>query len=400
MKTFLITLSFALIFLSITYAQNSKSDFNTLANLSSVKSKSIQSKSMVRLDSLTYRNFCVQKNVSIDSTIFTKMISRNFQFDLKELEKKYKGISKYGFTYNEYLLPDSSSFHYTPLLIVKVNEFDNLKLFCKKEKIDIIRADTVYSNILVNLEIHSESEVDSIISIMHSNQINAIPNLVFSVNTLGNIKNDTYIDNQWYLKSNPNTLPPDGDVSVLEAWDIVRGNPQIIVAILDEGVDTGHQDLQMLNQGFNATLSDPLTFPWETVSHGLVVTTNLVHGNPMAGPIGAISDNNIGIAGIAYPSKMVSIRCFTWNSFLATPRRESSSITLSAAFDLCRINNWDITNCSWFEHFTSFYPELLDFFQNGRGGLGGNIISGTGNDNGCVLPFNTWNNGYPHCFLG
>lgn len=96
---------------------------------------------------------------------------------------------------------------------------------------------------------------------------------------------DDYIGDQWYLES----------INAYEAWDITTGNPQIRIAVLDSGVDSGHNDL---NNGFdgysNLNISDGYCFPNNT-TYSMPFDD---HGTMVAGIIGAKTNNALGIAGI------------------------------------------------------------------------------------------------------
>lgn len=63
------------------------------------------------------------------------------------------------------------------------------------------------------------------------------------------IPNDTYFTNQWNLRNTGQTMSdgnvgtPGCDINVEPAWDISRGSPLVVIAILDSGCDLGHEDL-------------------------------------------------------------------------------------------------------------------------------------------------------------
>ena len=103
---------------------------------------------------------------------------------------------------------------------------------------------------------------------------------------LGFTPNDILISNQWYLNS----------INAYTAWDITKGNSNVIVAILDTGVDWGHPDLGNGADGYsnvNATLG------WNYLNGNNNVITTYGHGTKVAGIIGAKTHNSIGIAGIS-----------------------------------------------------------------------------------------------------
>jgi thermitase len=80
--------------------------------------------------------------------------------------------------------------------------------------------------------------------------------------------------------------------NIPSAWDIELGNSSIKVAVLDTGIDYNHPDLQpnYLAIGYDwvNTDSNPMDDHW--------------HGTHVAGTIAAVSNNGIGVAGIAQVS--------------------------------------------------------------------------------------------------
>lgn len=129
--------------------------------------------------------------------------------------------------------------------------------------------------------------------------------------------NDPELPNQWNL-NNPgkekNGIPgcvQGADINLFKAWEITTGNPNVIVCVVDEDVDTTHPDL----------VNNLWTNPKETENNADDEDTNdLVddvhgysffagkgkptpgpasHGTHIAGIIAAENGNNKGICGIA-----------------------------------------------------------------------------------------------------
>lgn len=73
------------------------------------------------------------------------------------------------------------------------------------------------------------------------------------------------------------------------AWTIATGKPWIKVGVFDTGIDSTHEDIELLT-GWNYL--DPFTSQWGTCYVG-------DHGHKVAGIIGAKRNNELGIAGIA-----------------------------------------------------------------------------------------------------
>ena len=84
------------------------------------------------------------------------------------------------------------------------------------------------------------------------------------------------------------------------AWNITRGDPSIVVAILDTGCDLTHPDLQFSGTGINLG----------SMSGDGGPTGN--HGTACAGIVAARLDNSRGVAGIAGGCRILPIAFQTW----------------------------------------------------------------------------------------
>lgn len=125
--------------------------------------------------------------------------------------------------------------------------------------------------------------------------------------------NDIYFDKQWYLHNTGQIVNDgvggtlDADMDVAEAWDITRGDSNIVTAIIDWGVTSDHPDLPNSRQvrlpGGN------LTAKYDTLLDPNNLSPSVhSHGDNCAGIIGATQDNLIGISGIAPFTKIMPIK--------------------------------------------------------------------------------------------
>ena len=81
------------------------------------------------------------------------------------------------------------------------------------------------------------------------------------------------------------------------AWDVAHTGATIVVAVLDTGVDPDHPDLAPnLVPGYDAVAED--TLPMDDEGHGTQV----------AGVVGAATDNGIGVAGVAWNTKIMPVK--------------------------------------------------------------------------------------------
>jgi len=105
--------------------------------------------------------------------------------------------------------------------------------------------------------------------------------------------NDEYLDKQWALAK----------IQALDAWQLTSGGQDILIAVLDTGIDQTHVDLAgKVIANINFTQS-----PTVDDVNG--------HGTHIAGIIGAIANNSSGIAGLAYNCSLMNVKVADDNGF-------------------------------------------------------------------------------------
>ncbi len=96
------------------------------------------------------------------------------------------------------------------------------------------------------------------------------------------------------------TLPGQWGLAMIkapEAWDTTMGS--VTVAVIDTGVDSSHEDL-----AGNLDMARAANF----VEAGKAPHDDFGHGTHVAGIIGAIANNGVGVAGVAPQVKLMPIR--------------------------------------------------------------------------------------------
>lgn len=185
---------------------------------------------------------------------------------------------------------------------------------------------------------------------------------------------DVFFSMQWYLKNTGQNGGLAGqDIKIEDAWAITSGKESIKIAVLDNGILPTHPDLQAnLLPGY--TVSDiPPSY-----------TFSAEHGTKNAGLIGAIKDNNIGIAGVAPSCKLLDVRMSLSEGFTAGGGAEG--ILWAADVDGGDV---DVINASWsFDNPSSTLESAINWaVTNGRNGLGSVIVCSVGNDFDAVINF-------------
>ena len=209
---------------------------------------------------------------------------------------------------NQYQINYSGRVFYVDTLIVTVKSSD---LHHIKTRYTVVRTNKLgYADVKVPTNV-------SFLSFVEKLSIDSkIKQIEYSMQGYYNafVSNDTHLNKQWYLSA----------INAFDAWTISCGNTNIVVAILDSGVDWLHQDLGRGNDNHDnihtnsnediwIDINDPQTGNkidddknmliddwkgWNYDNNTNNTITSNYHGTFVAGIIGAKTNNNLGIAGI------------------------------------------------------------------------------------------------------
>jgi subtilisin family serine protease len=145
------------------------------------------------------------------------------------------------------------------------------------------------------------------------------------------IPNDPSFGDQWHLRNTgQNGAPAGADAALDDAWDVNTGSSNVVVAVLDNGVQTNHPDLNIfVNTGEiagNQIDDDGNGFVddvngWDFVGddpnqpRGAVpdnnpnpTTVHDDHGTAVAGIAGAIGNNGLGVTGAIQNVRLLPIK--------------------------------------------------------------------------------------------
>jgi len=106
--------------------------------------------------------------------------------------------------------------------------------------------------------------------------------------------NDTYYSSGWHLPQ----------ISAPAAWDVTTGSSNVIIAILDTGVNAAHPDL-----------AAKIVPGWNFYDNNSDTSDILGHGTPVAGAAAAATDNGEGVASVAWKCLLMPIRVSDTNGF-------------------------------------------------------------------------------------
>jgi thermitase len=110
-------------------------------------------------------------------------------------------------------------------------------------------------------------------------------------------------------------------VSAQAAWDVTTGSSSVLVGVLDSGVDYTHPDLAAnvwtnpgeipgdgLDNDNNGYVDDMHGWDWWNGDNTVLDPNENPHGTHVAGIIGAVGNNGIGIAGMNWQVKIVPLK--------------------------------------------------------------------------------------------
>jgi subtilisin family serine protease len=204
------------------------------------------------------------------------------------------------------------------------------------------------------------------------------------------LPNDPLFADQWHLENGGQGVSTAGvDARVSEAWDVTLGDPQVIVAINDDGVDLDHLD-------FAGRLEPELNFPadWRDL---LAQGTFGGHGTSVTGVAAAAADDQLGGAGACPGCRVLPHRLAETDangSFMLTDQEAAAGFERQVDAGAWVINNsWGLAlgNALYADEDIPSPPTpmVIDAaFQyaetSGRGGLGTVVVFAAGNENAAI----------------
>jgi subtilisin family serine protease len=202
--------------------------------------------------------------------------------------------------------------------------------------------------------------------------------------------NDPMFIRQWGLK---NEAVPGADVSASDAWSQTTGSDEIIIAVIDTGVDYSHPDLAQnmwvnpgeipdngLDDDLNGYVDDVHGWNFSTFDRLLGLDENDPmdyngHGTHCAGIIGAVGNNAEGVSGVNWNVKILPI---SFLGMMGMGFTSDAILSLEYAWQ----NGARVSNNSWGGG--GYSQALLDAIE--MAGMNGHLFvaaagnSGTDND--------------------
>ena len=146
--------------------------------------------------------------------------------------------------------------------------------------------------------------------------------------THATIPTDSYFDRQYNMLNDGTfglgNVSSDADVDMELAWDIEKGDSNIVIAVLDAGTKLDHPEFQGRlwinpNESMNGLDTDNNGFRddingWDFANNDRQPIDDQGHGTNVAGIICARSDNNLGYAGADWHAKLMTCKVLDANN--------------------------------------------------------------------------------------
>lgn len=119
-----------------------------------------------------------------------------------------------------------------------------------------------------------------------------------AANAKSNIFNDPLLEDQWHYYNDGSKRESQSgcDINVVPVWkSYTTGNPDVVVAVVDGGIDYTHEDLA---DNMWHDPEDNRRVGYNFITNNYVITPHH-HGTHVAGTIAAVNNNGIGVSGIA-----------------------------------------------------------------------------------------------------
>jgi subtilisin family serine protease len=162
---------------------------------------------------------------------------------------------------------------------------------------------------------------------------------------------DESFSSLWGLNNTGTSGRADADIDAPEAWDFETGSDTVVVAIIDTGVDYKHPDLignmwrntgeipgNGIDDDGNGYVDDVVGYDF--VNHDGDPWDDHSHGTHVAGTIGAVGNNGVGVTGVCWKTRIMALK------FLGAGGSGSTSDAVSAVL-YATANGAKVMNNSW-----------------------------------------------------
>lgn len=208
------------------------------------------------------------------------------------------------------------------------------------------------------------------------------------------IRKVTFIPNDsiFIAGAQPNLI----QINAIKAWDVTKGDSNVVIGIVDTGVDWNHPDIKaniyrdkngnIVGYDLGGTIGVPDNDPSEDKAPPLATTG--YHGTHVAGIAAAVTNNLIGIASIGYNCSIMPVKVSR------NDKRDSNGEPYiyygPEGIKYAAEHGAKVINCSWGGYgYSNYEQEIIDYVVS----LGALVVAAAGNENK-KMPF------YPASYNG
>ncbi|ANQ52828.1 S8 family serine peptidase [Flammeovirga sp. MY04] len=212
---------------------------------------------------------------------------------------------------------------------------------------------------------------------------------------------DPFLKDQWHYENYGDIIgEADADIDLFKAWEKTTGSSDVIVAIIDGGMDVAHDDLKdamWVNEaeanGEPGVDDDQNGYVDDINGYNFVAGGNVSatdHGSHVGGTVAATNNNGIGVGGVAGGdgTEGSGARLMSCQIFL----QSGSSTGVANAFVYAADNGAVIAQNSWSYTSTGYYEQevldAIDYFIEEAGQYEGSPMKGG------IVFFSAGNTGY------
>ncbi|MFN7525805.1 MAG: S8 family serine peptidase, partial [Aphanizomenon sp.] len=267
-------------------------------------------------------------------------------------------------------------------LIVKFNDTINIAQANEiKNTLGVVKTDTIKLTGAQIWTLSGKTSVETALATYKNSPTFEYIEPDYIVTTAATFPNDPGFPQLWGLhNTGQGGGTPDADIDAPEAWDIQTGNPNLVIGVIDTGVDYNHPDLvgniwtnsgEIANDGIdndnNGYIDD--IRGWDFAYNDNNPMDVQGHGTHVSGTIAGKGNNGVGVTGVAWNAKIMPLK------FL----NDQGSGTLSAAIsaiNYATAKGVKLTNNSWGG---GGYSQALYDAINAAGQQGALFIAAAGN---------------------
>ena len=153
---------------------------------------------------------------------------------------------------------------------------------------------------------------------------------------------DPRFDSQWALEK----------IAAAQAWDTCRGSGEVVVAVIDTGVDYAHRDLaanawrnEAEYNGLAGVDDDENGFVDDIWGYNFIYNNSEPmddhgHGTHCAGIIAAVGNNGLDVSGVCWQARIMAVKMLGFDG-------DGSAADGAVAVYYAVANGADIISCSW-----------------------------------------------------